>query len=492
MSTERAVVYESVRSYLAEAAPEYLDELSHGFAPLYEKAEEQLRELEAGGLGPGERGLPFDPASFGAGLFVATLVWMALNVTRVAHSAPAGRELTKRIEKLESRLADQTGDPALVMKIRSIVMESMARKNEAGRQETGSAPVVPAPSGEPDLRILIDRRPDCLRFRLTSSHPGFDLHLLPFESPPFERSARQHFRELFQDIEQMPHQSEEDRAVAVRRLEGVGAQLAEHLLRPDLKHLLWDMVDMVRTVEIVSEDPWTPWELIRLRPPGGGAGEGCFLGEVFSVTRWIPGPRSLVAFPLRRLAVVVPGDTKIETVETERRFVLGLEGRQAFPVAATYLELTQALSTGGFDGLHFAGHASAWSESPERWGLQLEKSEDFKPADLTALGECLKGSRPLIFLNACASAQTGFSLTGLNGLAERFLQAGAGAVIGTLWAVRSSSALAFAEAFYLRFLRGMPLGEAVRESRHEVRDRCPGDPSWLAYTVFGHPLASVA
>ena len=485
MSNERAVVYESVRSYLAEAAPEYLDEFQEGFAPLYERADEQLRELEAGGLEPGERGLPFDPASFGAGLFVATLVWTALNLTRVAQSAPAGRELTKRVEKLESRLVDQTGDPALVLTVRAIVMQLI---------ETGKLPILPGPSREPDLRILIDRRPDCLRFRLTSSHPDFDLHLTPFESPPFERSGRQHLRELFQDIELMPQESEENRAVAVKRLEGVGAQLAEHLLSPDLRHRLWGMVDGVRTVEIVSEDPWTPWELVRLRPPGGGAGAGRFLGEAFSVTRWIQGWRPARNFPLRRLAIVVPGDTRIKTVEAERRFVLSLaqDERQAAPVRATYLKISKALAEGGFDGLHYAGHASTWSESPERWGLQLEGDEDFKPADLAALGGCLERNRPLIFLNACASARSGFSLTGLSGLAEQFLKAGAGAVIGTLWAVRSSSALAFAEAFYPRFLSGLPLGEAVRESRHEVRERCPGDPSWLAYTAFGHPLASVA
>jgi len=35
----------------------------------------------------------------------------------------------------------------------------------------------------------------------------------------------------------------------------------------------------------------------------------------------------------------------------------------------------------------------------------------------------------------------------------------------------------------------MPIGEAVRAARIAVR--AEGDPTWLAYTVFADPLASV-
>jgi hypothetical protein len=70
------------------------------------------------------------------------------------------------------------------------------------------------------------------------------------------------------------------------------------------------------------------------------------------------------------------------------------------------------------------------------------------------------------------------------------LDAGAGAFIGASWATRDEPARDFAVAFYREFLRNVPIGEAVRRARLAIRERFPGDPTWLAYVVFAHPLAS--
>jgi hypothetical protein len=50
----------------------------------------------------------------------------------------------------------------------------------------------------------------------------------------------------------------------------------------------------------------------------------------------------------------------------------------------------------------------------------------------------------------------------------------------------------FARAFYARFLAGVPFAESVRRARLAIRDAFPGDPTWLAYAAFAHPLAAVA
>jgi CHAT domain-containing protein len=76
--------------------------------------------------------------------------------------------------------------------------------------------------------------------------------------------------------------------------------------------------------------------------------------------------------------------------------------------------------------------------------------------------------------------------TWLAGWAKSFLTAGAGAFIGSLWEVRDSSAGHFAEEFYRSLLGGVPLGYAMKQARTAIQNE-PGDPTWLAYTLYGNP-----
>ena len=57
------------------------------------------------------------------------------------------------------------------------------------------------------------------------------------------------------------------------------------------------------------------------------------------------------------------------------------------------------------------------------------------------------------------------------------------------WSVYDQPAHDFAQAFYGRLLAGLPIGRAVQEARTAIRPL--GDPTWLAYTVFADPLATV-
>ena len=64
------------------------------------------------------------------------------------------------------------------------------------------------------------------------------------------------------------------------------------------------------------------------------------------------------------------------------------------------------------------------------------------------------------------------------------------AFIGTYWKVSDRLALEFAQALYGRLLAGVPIGQAAREARAEIRTE--GTSTWLAYTVFADPWATVA
>ncbi len=54
----------------------------------------------------------------------------------------------------------------------------------------------------------------------------------------------------------------------------------------------------------------------------------------------------------------------------------------------------------------------------------------------------------------------------------------------------------FAVEFYNRLwgLNGqqkLPLGEAVRQARLVIKEADPANPTWLAYVLYGDPLAEV-
>ncbi|MFF5242039.1 CHAT domain-containing protein [Streptomyces microflavus] len=157
----------------------------------------------------------------------------------------------------------------------------------------------------------------------------------------------------------------------------------------------------------------------------------------------------------------------------------------------THRAAVSSLIEGGFSGLlHFACH-NAFTSAGSRVAMA---DGPFDPIDLAyaTQSHALRASRPMVFFNACRSAgEIEWFSTSL-GWAPQFLRAGAGAFIGTLWPVRSDSALLFADAFYNQFVgKGQPLGEASLRARRAIRDH-GGDPTWLAYAVYGSPAACAA
>jgi CHAT domain-containing protein len=67
----------------------------------------------------------------------------------------------------------------------------------------------------------------------------------------------------------------------------------------------------------------------------------------------------------------------------------------------------------------------------------------------------------------------------------------AGAFIGSLWEVVDTLASTYAQEFYRAALAGHTLGESARQARDAIRDN-PGDPTWLAYTLYGDPAATTS
>lgn len=225
-----------------------------------------------------------------------------------------------------------------------------------------------------------------------------------------------------------------------------------------------------------------------LYPVNEGREEG-FLCERLPVVRRVFGQDRVRELALHEAVFVVPpgSPTNAEQEVHALNARLG-PGRQDLRVLTQRQELTNLLESGHRGVLHFACHNTFTAA-----GSEIAMADGpFAPIDLAVAAEAhrLRADRPLIFFNACSSAGEIGWFGATLGWAPQFLKAGAGAFIGTLWPVRSQSALHFADAFYEQLItHGKPLGQAALTARNATRSQ-DGDPTWLAYAVYGSPTAT--
>jgi hypothetical protein len=354
-------------------------------------------------------------------------------------------------------------------------------------------------ANQPDLAMFIHEGlsggQPAYTIRLSASDPDLDLHLKPFGPVLFRKDPQEFFQEFFKDIENLPLKTPEQRRVAERRLAAKGSSLFEELFPRDLQVLLWSLKDRIQTVQIQSEEPWIPWELVKLV----GVDEenlpvdGPFLCEGFAITRWMRSVKAKPALSLNRLALVQPQGSGLAHAASERDYLLGLatDERQVERIPARYLDVIETLTAGLHDGWHFTGHGSFRESDPNRSGLELEERAKLRPDDLSGSVRRLGRSQPLVFLNACQVGRSAMSLTDVGGFAGKFLKAGAGAFVGAHWSIDDEIAYEFAQAFYDRLLDGEAIGPATQASRLAVKEKHEGDPTWLAYIVFADPFAQV-
>jgi CHAT domain-containing protein len=97
-----------------------------------------------------------------------------------------------------------------------------------------------------------------------------------------------------------------------------------------------------------------------------------------------------------------------------------------------YKQLLTTLEIGGIDLLHFSTHGQSDKDNPFLSTIELEEGIQFRPEDIGGGRRKFGQSYPLVILNACQTGYQGFSLTGIQGWATKFLGAGASVFIGTL------------------------------------------------------------
>ena len=271
-------------------------------------------------------------------------------------------------------------------------------------------------------------------------------------------------------------------------LENSGASLWRELLPEPLREQFWDRQQRIRQLTILTDKDVVPWELLYPQDHGHDAG---FLVEQFPVTRAVFRrrlPRKLSLWPARFVLPV--GSLRHAQDEIDAMRQLLDPGQPPGTVISALTPLQELIRSGNFGLLHFACHNGF---DPDDGSSIMLDNVQFTPTLLTkaAIGQVLARSAPIVFINACRSAGSSATYNRLDGWASKFLEAGAGAFIGSLWAVSDGAAREFAEELYQQLQAGSSLGKAVMRAR-EVAARQLDDPTWLAYTVYGDPRAMVS
>jgi CHAT domain len=277
-------------------------------------------------------------------------------------------------------------------------------------------------------------------------------------------------------------------ALARKRLRSLGVRLWADVVPVTIREQFWAQRDRIRNFTIASDLDTVPWELLY---PVDLENEDGFLVEQFPVVRRVYGQgRARILRVDKGVGFIVPPRSPASAIAevTAVRSVLprGMVYRGTEAGLAEVLELLDAVPS----VLHFAGHNAFTDEIGSLISLD---GGPLRPDDLypSKQKRAFENVSPLVFFNGCRTAGEIPGFTQMNGWAQEFMGAGAAAFIGSLWAVRSSSAAMFAEEFYRALIRDrQPLGVASQHARQLIAAD-ESDPTWLAYTVYGNPSATV-
>jgi CHAT domain-containing protein len=131
--------------------------------------------------------------------------------------------------------------------------------------------------------------------------------------------------------------------------------------------------------------------------------------------------------------------------------------------------------------IHLAAHGSLRKDNPAFSSIQLADGPLFVH-DLA--GFRLSGTT--VVLTACSSGR-GAAPSGDEwiGLARGFLQAGASAVVASLWPIEDEATLELMDLFYRGVVAGQDVAEALRRAMVALRGTRPHPWHWASFAVLG-------
>jgi hypothetical protein len=378
------------------------------------------------------------------------------------------------------------------------------------RSQVGLA--MAAHSSEPAvLRIyeIVDSGKVTLRFDLACADPNIAVSESRTLPGGFSRDV--YVAEIFKGIESAWLATNRLYEQFMLRLQANGIVMANELLPDKIREALWTHRDAIRAIQVISEEPFIPWELLYINDRKSGPDGKGFLSE-WGLVRWLhstPWPGPQLAMRNDHINCVIPAyvdpGLRLEGADAERQMLAKLFGSPR-EVTADSNSVTRFLQKDAreCDVLHFACHGEAAQRAVMTADLLMTGTNvdgNFAPDSLSA--DQVKafarfadgGPNPIVFINACQTGRAGRGIGGgVAGFVDAFLRPysehGAGALVGALWSVDDKLAYSFAEAFYRSLKEGNTLVDAVRTAREAAKSR--NELTWLAYSVYGNPFARVS
>lgn len=260
-----------------------------------------------------------------------------------------------------------------------------------------------------------------------------------------------------------------------------------------------DLGDKFQTIQIYSDEPWIPWELIRptRQKDDGTIEKHSFLGVEHNVGRWLnmragEPPQAITATQ----ATVIAPNYRRKPLPYAKREAEWLEQEVGAIklTPATKDNVLGFLQDGEAHIIHFSCHGKSFEDA--NVGEILLEDATLSAFELESreirFGLAAK-YHPLVFINACESGRTGLTLGGVGGLASAFIDISCSAVIGSLWSVDDKDAYEVVQMFYSRLIetnKPLSIADTMQEIRKEFLSR--KKDTFLAYTFFGDPHATIS
>ncbi len=268
-------------------------------------------------------------------------------------------------------------------------------------------------------------------------------------------------------------------------LQAIGETLSQMLLPQAVRETLGTLQPGTWLAADCGET-WVPWELLRI----SRGLTSYYLAERFALSRSGSGSYNCRFATAPWVMITPPGVESLMRREHQSLALLDIRLRNLHRIA----EIQPLLAQPGVAAWHFSGHGAFDRGDKSGAGLCLEDGV-FSPVQIVPGQRFRKsGQTPPFqgsFIFLCVSEPTApqspLAPAGTAQWIERFLAAGAGAVVATSWPVSSAKAGLFAETLYRAWSSNRPLAVAVSEAREAIRTE--GDPAWLSFALFGLPGA---
>ncbi|MET3897989.1 hypothetical protein ABIB57_001935 [Devosia sp. UYZn731] len=273
-------------------------------------------------------------------------------------------------------------------------------------------------------------------------------------------------------------------------LRGIGERISEIVPADFLSiyRAVHDAVGPGFTIQILTDEPYVPWELMFLG--ASVAGEDGHLLLLHPVARWALNERAAASsFGFGQRISFVPSYERGATLpaaEEEGRWLHETHGvLRAHPTFADFVDLLTEPPVDKVQLVHFAGHGAS-EGPPNAIGLRMQ---DHWVAVENINSSVKLGERdaPLFILNACQVGSSNVALGSVVGWPSQLAKRSFGGIVAPLWSVQDEHASLYVRSLVEQlFDAGATIGRAALAARLQHQS---ASSSAYAYLTYGDVMA---